>query len=102
MQCFQVPLSTARHVDKICRNFFWKKADCINGLAMISWDKICRPKKFGGLNLRKMEAVNSAFLSKLTWKLFHDKSLWVEQMKVKYSLAEDFFMINSRSSDSWV
>jgi len=102
MQCFQIPLSMAREVDRICRNFFWKKADCNNGLSMVSWDKICRPKKFGGLGLRKMEAVNSAFLSKLTWKLFHDKSLWVEQMKVKYSIAEDFFIIKSRYSDSWV
>jgi len=66
MQCFQLPQTTARDVDKICRNFFWKKSDVNNGLPMVSWDKICRPKKAGGLGLRKMEAVNSAFLSKLT------------------------------------
>jgi len=57
---------------------------------MISWDKICRPKKMGDLGLRKMAAVNSAFLSKLTWKLFHDHSLWVDQMKAKYSINEFF------------
>ena len=69
---------------------------------MVSWDKICHPKKLGGLGLRKMEAVNSAFMSKLTWKLFHDKSLWVAQMQAKYSLSEDFFTLKARSSDSWV
>ena len=69
---------------------------------MVSWDKICRPKKVGGLGLRKMEAVNSAFMSKLTWKIFHEKSLWVEQMKAKYPIHEDFFIIKSKPSDSWV
>jgi len=57
---------------------------------MISWDKICQPKKMGGLGLRKMAAVNSAFLSKLTWKLFQGHSLWVDQMKAKYSINEFF------------
>ena len=44
---------------------------------MVSWNKICRPKKARGLGLRKIEAVNSAFLSKLIWKLFHEESFWV-------------------------
>jgi len=37
-----------------------------------------------------MEAVNSAFISKLTWNLFYDNSLWVTQMQAKYSLSEGF------------
>ena len=58
---------------------------------MVSWDKVCRPKKAGGLGLRKMGVVNSAFLSKLTWKLFHGQSLWVEQMQGKYPIDENVF-----------
>lgn len=42
---------------------------------MVVWDKICRPKKVGGLGLRKIELLNSAFLSKLTWELFYIKPL---------------------------
>jgi len=41
MQCFQLPLSTAHDMDRLCRNFFWKKSDCNHGLPMVSWDKIC-------------------------------------------------------------
>ena len=68
---------------------------------MVSWDKICRPKKSGGLGLRKMKAINSAFLSKLTWKLLHDHSLWVEQMCAKYPINENFFGAERKHSDSW-
>ena len=38
---------------------------------MVAWDKIYRPKNVGGLGLRKMKAVDSAFLSKSTWKLYY-------------------------------
>ena len=69
---------------------------------MIYWDKICRPKRTGGLGLRKMAAVNSVFLSKLTWKLFYCQSLWVEQMQAKYQLDENFFAIQPKNMDSWV
>jgi len=63
---------------------------------MISWDKVCRPKKAGGLGLRKMEAMNSAFISKLTCKLFNNQGLWVEQMQAKYQLDEHFFTLISK------
>ena len=61
MQCFQRPSSIGKKIDKVNRDFFWKKTGNIKGLPMISWDKIYRPKKSGGLGLRKIEAVNSIF-----------------------------------------
>jgi len=70
MQCFQIPCTTSRQIDKISRDFFWKNSVTSRGLPMVSWDKICLPKKSGGLGLRKMEALNSAFMCKLIWKLF--------------------------------
>ena len=69
---------------------------------MVSWDKICQPKKAKGLGLRKMEAVNCAFLNKLTWKLFYDQSLWVEQMQAKYQLDEKKIFVEPKKMDSWV
>ena len=68
---------------------------------MVSWDKVCRPKKAGGLGLRKMEVVNSAFLKKLTYKLFYGESLWVEQMQGKYPIDENFFSLEPKKSYSW-
>jgi len=59
MQCFQLPAVTSRRIDKISRDFFWKKYVNIRGLPIVSWNKICRPKQSGGLGLRKTEAVNN-------------------------------------------
>ena len=37
----------------------------------------------------------------MTWKLFHDQSLWAEQMKAKYSINEHFFEVDCAKYDSW-
>jgi len=36
MQCFQLPRMTHRNIDRISRNFFWKKSNDSNGLPMVS------------------------------------------------------------------
>jgi len=102
LQCFQLPRDTNQQIDKISRDLFSKKSNKNKGLPTISWYKICRPNKAGGLGLRKMEAVNSASVSKLTWKLFYNQGLWVEQMQAKYQLDEVFFVIKPKKMDSWV
>ena len=48
-------------------------------------------KRQKDLALEKWKQLNSMVLSKLTWKLFYDKSLRVEQMQAKYQLDESFF-----------
>jgi len=49
------------------RNFFLENIEHNKAVPMVSWDKIFRPKKVGGLGLLKIEAINdSFFLSKLT------------------------------------
>jgi len=62
MQCFQLPKDTNRQIDKISRDFFWKKSIENKGLRMIAWDKICRQKTAGGLGFRKIDVINSTFL----------------------------------------
>jgi len=94
MSWFQLSKETNHQIDMISKDFFWKKSNGNTGLSMVSWDKVCRPKKAGRLVLRKIEAVNSAFLSKLTQKLFDGQSLWVEQMQGKYPIDENFFPRN--------
>jgi len=36
IQCFQLSSTTNRNIERISRNFFWKKSDGSNGLPMVS------------------------------------------------------------------
>jgi len=81
MQCFQLPSAVANNIDRVNREFFWKKNSTEKGLPLVAWDKICRPKQNGGMGLRKTAAVNQAFQSKLIWKIFTNQdSMWVRIM----------------------
>jgi len=101
MQCFQLPRTTLCQLDNLLRTFFWKKSPSENGLPLIAWDKMCRPKSKGGLGLRNSEAVNSAFQCKLAWRLLtKDNSLWVHTMYTKYLRSTSFLDYTRKSTDS--
>jgi len=103
MQCFQLPLSVTTKVDRLNREFFWKKNNSEQGLPMVAWDKVCTPKNLGGLGLRKMAAVNCAFQCKLAWKILAGKdSLWTSVMRAKYLRGHPFLAASAKPGDSTV
>lgn len=57
-------IKTLSNIDRVHRNFFWSKYNNVSGLPLIAWEKICQPKKLGGLGLRKMTSTNTAYLAK--------------------------------------
>ena len=67
---------------------------------MVAWDKICRPKKLGGLGLRKMAAVNCAYQCKLAWKILGGQgSLWATVMRTKYLRGHQFLATSTKPGD---
>lgn len=41
-------------------------------IPLISWDKIIRPKCESGLDIRRVQDLNTALLAKLGWKVLND------------------------------
>lgn len=67
-----------RNLTGFIKIFFGKNVSLNKGMIMVSLDKICRFKSTGGLEFRKIKAVNKVFLCKLVWKtLFEVKNFWV-------------------------
>jgi hypothetical protein len=52
--------------------------EIVNRIHPISWEKLCIPKKFGGLGLHSARNMNKVSFMKAGWQLCNNRSdLWV-------------------------
>lgn len=64
-----------------------KVVSIVRGLGhrWMAWEKLCIPKKWGGLGFRRLKDFNMAMLTKQAWRLIkHPSSLAAKIMKAKY------------------
>lgn len=64
MQIQWYPQSIYHYLDRTASRFIWKGADG-SGMHLVSWSKMTRHKKFGGLGIRVARNQNIALLSKV-------------------------------------
>ncbi|KAH0735285.1 hypothetical protein KY285_010992 [Solanum tuberosum] len=65
---FILPQSVLKEIDRKCREFLWNAAEGKRKVALVAWDKVCVPKKFGGLNIKECCKWNVASVGKLCGK----------------------------------
>ena len=75
-------------ITSIIRAFWWQgvqKEQQKKPIHYRSWNSICKPKKEGGLGIRKLELVNKGILINTAWRLVHDPdSIIAKIIKAKY------------------
>jgi hypothetical protein len=68
------------------RNFLWKGLKTGKKLALISWEKLCRPKAQGGLGIRDPSTMNKVLSAKIWWRwLKRPQDLWAKIWRRKYT-----------------
>lgn len=56
---------------------------------LVSWKRVCLPKKEGGLGIRMAADMNKALIAKVGWRLLNDRvSLWSRVIRSKYKVGE--------------
>lgn len=88
------------------RRFFWQGLAEKDRVALISWEKICKPKEYGGVSLRDQSSKNKALGAKLVWKMLNEPKIkWARILQTKYlntnDPAEIFKNVNPPKG-SWV
>ncbi|MCI14329.1 RNA-directed DNA polymerase (Reverse transcriptase), partial [Trifolium medium] len=84
MQIAWLPQTTCDFIDRMARNFLWKGSSD-TGIHLVGWDKITKPKKLGGLGIRKARDANTSLLGKLVWNVHQNSDvLWVQIIQHKY------------------
>ncbi|PKU80715.1 Putative ribonuclease H protein [Dendrobium catenatum] len=80
-----VPKKILDDLDKICRDFIWRKSDGTSGIHYVSWEDMCKPVNKGGRELFSCAAKKKALRSRMSWRYFKNKdSLLHEVFAAKY------------------
>ncbi|WMV41980.1 hypothetical protein MTR67_035365 [Solanum verrucosum] len=61
--------SVIKEVDKTCRAYLWGSFEDKKKIRLVVWDKVCVPKKFGGLNIKGSKLWNVASVAMDQWSL---------------------------------
>ena len=62
MSVFKLPNTLYDELTSMVRTFWWGQSNGRNRMVWLSWDKMCAPKKDGGLGFRDLKAFNLALL----------------------------------------
>nr|XP_011457336.1 PREDICTED: uncharacterized protein LOC105349397 [Fragaria vesca subsp. vesca] len=106
MQSVKLPMSICNTLDRLNMNFLWGHTEEKKKIHLVKWDTVCKPKRYGGLGLKKSSCVNQALLAKTGWRLLQkEQGLWAEALNKKY-LKDDCIMQKSTlpfsaSSNTW-
>ncbi|CAM8878686.1 unnamed protein product [Rhodiola kirilowii] len=86
---FKMPVQVVAQLERIQRRFLWGSSDKGRKIHFVKWDKLQRPKSFGGLGIQGMAEKNSALLARWWWRLVSSRDgLWRRMILEKYSIKE--------------
>lgn len=89
LSLFQIPISVAKKLERLMRNFLWGDSTDKKRLHWRSWKKVCIPKIEGGLGIRNLKITNEALLTKWLWRYGEEKtSLWRKVILEKFGGVE--------------
>jgi hypothetical protein len=64
----QCPKWVVKAIQKLMRGFLWKgRKDIKGGHCLIGWQRVCRPRKLGGLGIHDMEVMGWALSMRWLW-----------------------------------
>lgn len=87
MCTLKLPKKVIEHIDHARRHCLWRKSRENQGrcVSLASWEKVCKPKKKGGLGVIDLKLQNEALLMKHLHKFYNQHDLpWVKLIWQSY------------------
>ncbi|XP_030497527.2 uncharacterized protein LOC115713182 [Cannabis sativa] len=101
-QIMVLPKKTIRDIEAICRAYLWKGHHVSVGAAPIAWERLCQPKKAGGIGLKKIAEWNTAAMIKYVWAIANkEDNLWIRWIHCVYMKGVDWWSYQASSQASW-
>ncbi|XP_062115678.1 uncharacterized protein LOC133829870 [Humulus lupulus] len=101
-QLFLIPKRILKEINAICRAFLWHGTTTCSSPGGVAWERICRPKRAGGLGFRNILAWNKAALGKYVWAISSKKDdLWVKWINSVYIKEQVWWDYSAPMQSSW-
>lgn len=102
-EIFLFPKKVIKMINTICRTFLWTGSVSVSKKALVTWEKVCRPKAAGGLNILYLELWNKAAILKHLWDIARKKDcLWIQWIHTHYTKTRSLETITTPKAASWV
>ena len=99
---FKVPETVCNKMDALSRAFLWGHDPTDRKMHMVSWEKICKPKRDGDLGLKKFGLMNQAMLARQYWRISqHPQTLVSRAFKAKYFPKNSIHDCSPKPHHSW-
>jgi hypothetical protein len=76
MSLFPIPVSVAKRIKKLQRNFLWGGLGEEFKCHLVNWSKVCTPLKERGLGIRNLMVFNRTLLGKWLWHYGSKRDAW--------------------------
>ncbi|KAJ0668540.1 putative RNA-directed DNA polymerase [Helianthus annuus] len=82
LSMYYAPKKVIKSLEAIRRDFVWGRKDGINKIRWIAWNKMVKPRKYGGFGIGELRTANLALLTKWGWKIKENlEALWAKVVR---------------------
>ncbi|XP_019179229.1 PREDICTED: uncharacterized protein LOC109174447 [Ipomoea nil] len=92
MSIFLIPITLCASLERLMNIYWWGRSDREDSIHWLAWDRMCTPKKFGGLGFKWLHEFNLALLAKQGWRLLtNPNTLMARVLKARYYPTSTFY-----------
>ncbi|XP_019155928.1 PREDICTED: uncharacterized protein LOC109152735 [Ipomoea nil] len=103
MSIYLLPMTLCVSLERLMNRYWWGKSNVVDGIHWLAWDKMCVPKKYGGMGFKRLHEFNLALLGKHGWRLLTSPdSLVARIFKARYFPNTAFYEATLGGNPSYV